>query len=93
MTRELRRLVWDLFIRLRALEPPSAGNTAWQNEWAKRFHELEAEDAGPAPMPTPEASREPEELAQPDADAVDDDVHDEGRGAPVRSRSAPKRRR
>jgi len=41
MTTKGERLIWDLFVMVRDLMPPTAENTARQHEWARAFHELE----------------------------------------------------
>ena len=37
----MKDLVWELFLFVRELMPPSEGNSKRQQEWAARFHELE----------------------------------------------------
>jgi hypothetical protein len=47
------KLIWELFVFVRELMPPTAENTARQNEWSRIFHELEvgsAQAANPAPV-------------------------------------------
>jgi hypothetical protein len=57
---EIRDLLWDLFLMVREIEPPSAEHTKRQQEWAARFHELEGPVAAPA---------------APSADDDDDEPH------------------
>jgi hypothetical protein len=40
----MKDLLWDLFLLVRELMPPSEANTRRQQEWAARFHALDVED-------------------------------------------------
>ena len=37
----MKDLLWELFLFVRELMPPTEANTKRQQEWAARFHELE----------------------------------------------------
>ena len=83
MSRDELKLLWQLFLRLRALEPATADNTKWANEWAAAFHELDY----PSQPGAPAASANHDEATVIVAESDDDDDD----SPPVRR--APKRKR
>ena len=77
----MKDLLWELFLMVRELEPPTADHTRRQQEWAARFHELEVL-----------ADRhEPVDVADHDDDEPNEDPHEHG--VPHRSRVPARKKR
>ena len=77
----MKDLVWELFLFVRELMPPSEANSKRQQEWAARFHELEVL-----------ADRhEPVDVADHDDDEPNEDPHEHG--VPHRSRVPARKKR
>jgi len=78
----MKDLVWELFLFVRELMPPSEANSRRQQEWAARFHELEvlADDR-----------HEVVNTADHDDDEPDEDPHEHG--VPHRSRVPARKKR
>ena len=87
------KLIWELFLWLREVMPPTADNTRRQTEWAARFHEMEAAPGGAAPPPEPpddDAMAQLAEEPEPAGDEVAADPHEHG--VPDKPKPARKKR-
>ena len=78
----MKDLLWELFLMVRELEPPTADHTKRQQEWAARFHELEAVADRAQAVDT----------AGHNDDDDDDDEDPHEHGVPVRARGTRKKR-
>jgi hypothetical protein len=64
------RLIWQLFLMVREVLPPTVDNVARMNDWAQHFHELEADDV---PLPSPQPAPPPAPRVEPENDDEDDE--------------------
>jgi hypothetical protein len=78
----MKDLVWELFLMVRELMPASEANFRRQQEWAARFHELEAVADRAQAVDTADHND--------DDDDDDEDPHEHG--VPVRARGTRKKR-
>jgi len=78
----MRDLLWELFLMVREIEPATPAHTKRQQEWAAKFHELEAGDDKHEAVHTADHDE--------DEDEGGDDPH--AHGVPARSRPPRKKR-
>jgi len=83
--KDLKDLVWDLFLKVRELMPASELSTRWQQDWAAGFHGLDVAEERHQAVDT--------------ADHDDDEEPAEGKedphehGSPVRVRTGTRKKR
>ena len=80
----MKDLLWELFLFVRELMPPSEANTRRQQEWAARFHALDVEDVQHQAVETADHD---------DDDDDDDDDEPHAHGVPARPRTPARKRR
>ena len=83
--KDLKDLVWDLFLKVRELMPASELSTRWQQDWATGFHGLDVAEGRHQAVDTADHD------AEADDDEPDADPHEHG--VPHRPRSKAKHKR
>jgi len=83
----MKDLVWELFLFVRELMPPSEANSKRQQEWAARFHELEVLADRHEVVNTADH----DEMIEDEAPRPDEDPHEHG--VPHRSRVPARKKR